>query len=231
MTNVRFSYNSVETVILIMSLFSPHAVPPSIQVTPQSPVTIQFNQTITLQCTTDSIRDVQFEWFINEEKIIRSNVTHSFARLNATASALTITNISDTGFGMYTCIIDDGFYDPVNESVTIVESEQLYFVGGQTTVQASAINGSRLTLVCSVRGGVGSPIIFWVNGSSALHNRLDRVMVNRLSSGGLELIIEPILLGDAGQYSCTATDGVTFITRNFQVDIIGKSHTLNVICV
>ena len=197
-----------------------HAAPPSVEITPQGPVTIQFNQTTTVVCTTDSIRDVQFEWFVNGEAIVESNISHSITRQNATASALTITNIPEAGLGVYTCTIDDGFYDPVNESVTIVETDQLYFVGGQTTI--NTINGSRLTLVCSVRGGVGRPIIHWVFGSRALHSDLDRVTVNRLSSSDLELIIDPILPEDAGQYRCTAVDGVTFITLNFQVDIAGK---------
>ena len=201
-----------------------YAAPPSISITPEGPITTQLNQTIIVVCTTDSIRDVQFEWLINGEAVVESNISHSITRPNASASALTIANISEAGLGVYTCTIDDGFYDPVDESITIMETDELYFVGGETTVRIHATNGSRLALVCSVRGGVGRPIIRWVNGSSTLHSGLDRVTVNRRSPSDLELIIDPILPGDARQYGCIAIDGFTFITLNFQVDIAGKLY-------
>ena len=156
-------------------------------------------------------------WLLNGKTIL---VTHGTTE-NATTSNLTVPNISEMGFGVYTCIVDDGFYDTVTESVTVVETDELYFVGGQTEIQANTVAGGSLALVCPVRGGIGNHTVLFVRGSLTLNNDLDRVTVDSIPSGGIEAVIDPVLPEDAGQYRCTATDGVTFITLQYQVNILG----------
>ena len=205
-----------------------HLAPPSVQISPEGPITVQFNQTTTLQCSSDSLREVQFEWLLNEEAIL---VTHSIAE-NANTSTLTISNISEMGLGEYTCIVDDGFHDAVNASIIVVETEELYFVGGQTTIQANTVNGSKLTLACPVRGGMGNRTIQFIRGSTILDSDTNRMTVNRIPSGGIEVVINPVLSEDAGLLRCTATDGDVLITLNFQVNIVGEQwHSLITLCI
>lgn len=199
-------------------LYFSHLAPPTVRISPEGPFVVQFNQTISLLCSSKSQRVVQFVWLLNGETI---SVTHRIAEYT-TASNLTIPNISELGFGVYTCIVDDGFYDAVNESITVVETDELYFVGGQTTIQANTAIGGRLALVCpTVRGGIGNHTVSFVRGSSTLNSDLERVTVNSIPSGGIEVVIDPVLSEDAGRYRCTATDGVTSITLQYEVNFLG----------
>ena len=125
----------------------------------------------------------------------------------------------ESDLGSYTCTVSDPIHLPVSASVAVVETSELYFVGGMVQRLAQALNGSNLELNCTVRRGRGNVSVQWLKGTERLRSG-GRVTV---SSDGRQLTLDTVtLVDDMTVYTCRATDDVGSIELNFQVNVTGK---------
>ena len=126
----------------------------------------------------------------------------------------------ESDLGSYTCTVSDPIHLPVSANVVVVETSELYFVGGRVERTARISNGSDLVLDCPVRRGRGNVSVQWLKGMERLRSG-GRVTV---SSDGRQLILDTVTLveDDMTVYTCRATDDMHPIELNFRVNVTGK---------
>lgn len=125
----------------------------------------------------------------------------------------------DSDLGSYTCTVLDPIHLPVSANIAVVETSELYFVGGMAQRSVPITNGSDLVLDCPVRRGRGNVSVQWLKGTEQLRND-GRVAI---SSDGRQLILDTIILvDDMAVYTCRATDEMGSIELNFQVNVTGN---------
>ena len=116
--------------------------------------------------------------------------------------------------GNYSCNVMDAIHLPVSAEVSVVETSDLYFVGGTINRTEAVPNGSALVLPCPVRGGNGSVSVQWFRWLT------DEARV-AVSHDKL-LILNPATLADEATYVCMATDDETSIELEFEVTVTSK---------
>ena len=206
------------TMSLSTSFTNTHTqAPPPVSIGPAS-VAVRFNTSLSLHCMTNSTRSVRFSWTFNG-----SVVTPSTRRTTVTQGQTSVLNISDlteSDLGSYTCTVSDPIHLPVSANVAVVETSELYFVGGMVQRPVQTPNGSNnLVLDCPVRRGRGNVSVQWLKGTERLRSG-GRVTV---SPDGRQLTLDTVtLVDDMTVYTCRATDDVSSIELNFQVDVTGK---------
>ena len=125
----------------------------------------------------------------------------------------------DSDLGSYTCTVLDPIHLPVSANIAVVETSDLYFVGGMAQRSVPITNGSDLVLDCPVRRGRGNVSVQWLKGTEQLRND-GRVAI---SSDGRQLILDTVtLVDDMTVYTCRATNETGSIELNFQVNVTGN---------
>ena len=165
----------------------------------------------------NSPRSVWLSWTFNGS-VVTPSTRHTTVTQGQT-SVLNISDLMDSDLGSYTCTMSDPIHLPVSASVTVMETNELYFVGGVVQRTAQISNGSDLVLDCPFRRGRGSISVQWLEGTERLRSG-GRVTV---SSDGRQLILDTITLADDMKvYTCRANDDTHSIELTFRVNVTGK---------
>ena len=166
---------------------------------------------------TNSQRSVRLSWTFNGSAVTPSTRHTTVAQ--GQTSVLNISDLMESDLGSYTCTVSDPIHLPVSANVAVVETSDLYFVGGMVQRPAQISNGSELVLDCPVRRGRGNVSVQWLKGTERLRSG-GRVTV---SSDGRQLILDTVtLVDDMTVYTCRATDDVRSIDLNFRVNVTGS---------
>ena len=206
------------TMSLSTSFTNTHTqAPPTVSIGPAS-VAVNFNTSLSLYCMTNSPRSVRLSWTFNGS-VVTPSTRHTIVTQGQT-SVLNISDLMESDMGSYTCTVSDPIHLPVSANVAVVETSELYFVGDTTVPRpAQTSNGSDLVLDCPVRRGRGNVSVQWFKGTERLRSG-GRVTV---SSDGRQLILDTVtLVDDMTVYTCRATDDVSSIELDFQVNVTGK---------
>ena len=132
-----------------------------------------------------------------------------------TQSTLTIPNVDAADGGVYTCVVSNA---AGNDSSNITFNVSPYF-----TVQPNDTltnNGDNQTLICEAEG-FPYPIYQWFRSDSQM------IRSDVIGDNSSNLLFNPVLFGDEGDYYCTATsNGIS--VNSTTATLTGKysSHTL-----
>lgn len=160
---------------------------------------IQINSTITLDCRVDGYPSPNILWYFNGRLLPDVNGTEM----------LKIKKVSIKTAGIYECVA-------VNEAgqsekrIDVNFHQAAFFYSAEPNYQLIKLTLNRsFVLSCRV-GGHPTPNIIWDKDSRRINLRKD------------ELRIESTTLADEGVYKCTASNVVSRISREFDVQVVGN---------
>ena len=193
----------------------------SVEIQPTSTQVVQLGSRLFLQCSGVSSQTLTFQWQLNTTEITGDD-THIITS-DGSSSSLTITPITEQDLGRYMCIANDNLNHPANATVTVTETPELYFNGGNVTRDLIFIRSDALRLECPIRGGQMTPSVRWFRATKELYDGEEGVTIGSRPNGSSVLTDAGVTTASVFTYSCTASDGVDHIRLDFRVTIAGGS--------
>jgi len=175
---------------------------------------VQFNSSVSLNCTTTSSRTVQFSWTFGDVPTPILPSTRYNSTSQGETSSLHISDLRSAVLVNYSCNVIDPLHLRVSAEVSVVETSSLYLVGGIRTRVEAVPNGSALVLPCPVRGGNGNVSVQWFQQ----HVGEERVAISQDEL----LTLYPATQADEATYVCKATDDEISIELAFEVTVTSK---------
>ena len=178
--------------------------PPSVEIVTSMREAMR-NYPFILTCHTNGTHDPGFTWYHNDTRIT-SHVQHF-----SNYSVLDISQFAEDNISSYTCIVHDTIHLPVENTIEVVFTKEIYLFNSGDLGNQEVIINSTLVIPCNLIRGEGELNVTWYNGSTHLMNS-DRVQISdRTEYNPSTLVIKPAALSDEGQYSCTATDETSHV--------------------
>ena len=201
----------------------------SVTIHSTSPQVVRLSESLFLHCSSISPRTLTYRWMLNTTDIAADD-THIITG-DGSSSNLTVTLLTEQDLGCYMCIAVDDLNTLANATVTVTETQELYFNGGNVTRRPNITRRDVLRLECPIRGGQMTPSVRWFRMTKELYNGTDGVIIDSLPSGSSVLVDAGVTAGDVFTYSCTASDGMDHIRLDFQVTIVGESSAVATDCI
>ncbi|KAG8507792.1 Junctional adhesion molecule A, partial [Galemys pyrenaicus] len=180
-------------------------------------ISVAENNAVTLPCSFLGFSSPRVEWkFTNRTGttlVCHDNkITASFGgRVSLVASDIHFNSVTRRDNGTYTCMVTDSGgnnYGEVNVYLTVLVPPSK----PTASVPSSATIGSRAVLICSEKDGSPPSKYTWYKDgvqipSEPRNNRAFSNSSYTLNEQTGELIFDPLLAADSGDYSCLAHNG------------------------
>ncbi|XP_059193550.1 hemicentin-1 [Centropristis striata] len=180
-------------------------VPPVLSV-PRVEYTAVLGQPVSLECVADGQPQPEVTWHKERRPVVDGTHIHIFA--NGTLAIMT-TQRSDAG--LYTCTAKN-LAGRASHDMRLVIQVPPMIPPAQTDL--SVIQGFQALLPCAAQGSP-EPKVTWEKNGAIVPNRPGKFTV--LRSG--ELIIERAELGDAGVFTCVATNAAGSVRQDIRLSI------------
>ncbi|XP_062390385.1 protein sidekick-1 [Sardina pilchardus] len=178
---------------------------------PKQRLMVEVDKSVEIRCQARGVPAPKLEWFKDAVPLATLNNT----RYKLTASSLQVRRVQPEDSGIFQCFSRNAAGEVEAHTHLIVTSLAPYFT--VTPSDITVTDGTSALFVCQT-SGAPKPAIVWKKGSQVLAS--GSVQIPRftlLESGGLQ--IEPIVPGDAGNYTCYAanTEGAVDATSALTV--------------
>lgn len=161
---------------------------------------IDFKKPLEIQCNTteDGLR---MEWEKNGV-----NITGLDQRIKISDKKLVIEKPTIDDMGNYACKIFKGDTMVDAKNISVIARP---FVSMKKDV--TVVEGEKLSLECTVRGGTPPPNVSWTVGNQTYYSSDDRVLLDSFENvPNALLVIKEATMEDRGMYSCNATNANNF---------------------
>ncbi|KAG5278462.1 hypothetical protein AALO_G00099230 [Alosa alosa] len=178
---------------------------------PKQRLMVEVDKSVEIRCQARGVPVPKLEWFKDAVPLATLNNT----RYKLTASSLQVRRVQPEDSGIFQCFARNAAGEVEAHTHLIVTSLAPYFT--ITPSDITVTDGTSALFTCQT-SGAPKPAIVWKKGSQVLAS--GSVQIPRftlLESGGLQ--IEPIVPGDAGNYTCYAanTEGAVDATAALTV--------------
>ncbi|XP_061672486.1 hemicentin-1 [Syngnathoides biaculeatus] len=180
-------------------------VPPVLSV-PRAEYTAVLGQTVGLECAADGQPQPEVTWHKDRRPIVDSAHIHIYAN-----GTLVITSTQRSDAGTYTCTAKN-LAGRTSHDIRLVIQISPMIPPGQT--EMSVIQGFQALLPCAAQGSP-DPKVSWEKDGALLVNVPGKF--TSLRSG--ELIIERAEPGDAGKFTCVATNAAGSARQNIHLSV------------
>ncbi|KAF7658577.1 hypothetical protein LDENG_00010770 [Lucifuga dentata] len=180
-------------------------VPPVLSV-PRVEYTAVLGQPVSLECAADGQPQPEVSWQKERRPVVEGVHIRIFAN-----GTLAITSTQRSDAGLYTCTAKN-FAGRASHDMRLVIQVPPMIPAGQT--ELSVIQGFQALLPCAAQGSP-EPRVSWEKNSAIVPNLPGKFTV--LRSG--ELIIERAEPGDAGMFTCVATNAAGSVRQDIRLSI------------
>ncbi|XP_062273055.1 hemicentin-1 [Scomber scombrus] len=180
-------------------------VPPVLSV-PRVEYTAVLGQPVSLECVADGQPQPEVNWQKERRPLVDGAHTHVFAN-----GTLAIASTQRSDAGLYTCTAKN-LAGRASHDIRLLIQVPPMIPPAQT--ELSVIQGFQALLPCAAQGSP-EPRVSWEKDGAIVPNRPGKFTV--LRSG--ELIIERAELGDAGVFTCVATNAAGSVRQDINLSI------------
>ncbi|XP_072421818.1 hemicentin-1-like isoform X1 [Chiloscyllium punctatum] len=173
---------------------------------------------ITLECEADGVPWPTLTWV----KDGRPVVSRRGIQVENEGRSLKIQRAQEDNTGRYTCLAINvaGQSDRKFDLSVHVPPAIIGEIGAPENI--STLLSNSISLICEATG-VPPPVFTWFrNGSPIVSSTRMQIL-----SGGRTLKLTRVLMGDAGHYSCVASNSVGEAAKDFHVDVLSPPSILN----
>ncbi|KAI6654056.1 Down syndrome cell adhesion molecule [Oopsacas minuta] len=171
--------------------------------------TVEAGIQVTFTCSVSGSPDPILSWLDGSDSIVETNGKFTVS-MDSNTITLTITDVTLTEAGTYTCLADNGLEASRTALLSIINAPQVTII---PAIQ-KAILGQQFILTCEVTYSVPYPSFQWYNNSLIITTD-DRV--KRFANGSL--VFSNVMLSDEGEYLCIAinTEGTGDAKANVEI--------------
>ncbi|KAL2086634.1 hypothetical protein ACEWY4_017693 [Coilia grayii] len=173
--------------------------PPYFTSEPKQKMMVEVDKSVEIRCQARGTPAPKLEWFKDAVPLATLNNT----RYKLTASlSLQVRRVQPEDSGIFQCFARNTAGEAETHTHLVVTSLAPYFT--TTPSDTTVTDGTSALFTCET-SGAPKPAVVWKKGSQVLASGSVRIpRFTLLETGGLQ--IEPVVLGDAGNYTCYAAN-------------------------
>uniref|UniRef100_A0A1I7U001 Immunoglobulin I-set domain protein n=1 Tax=Caenorhabditis tropicalis TaxID=1561998 RepID=A0A1I7U001_9PELO len=162
-----------------------------------------------ITCNVDGHPKPTITWLKAGRPLTKDNII-----LSPRGDTLMLLNTDRFNQGLYTCVASNSFGESEKDFKVNVYTKP--FIDEEIDQTPKSVVGESLRLKCPVLGHP-TPTIVWMKGDEFISPDNDRYSID-----DSDLVINELVLDDAGTYSCVAENAAGKLVTNYVTDIIGK---------
>ncbi|XP_067259435.1 protein sidekick-1 [Chanodichthys erythropterus] len=184
---------------------------------PKRSVITEVEKTVELQCQAKGIPTPKLEWLKNAVPL--STLNNPRYKLTSSSMVLQVRRIQPDDAGIFQCFAENTAGEIQAHTNLVVTSMSPSFTTPPSDITVT--DGTSAVFTCET-SGAPKPAIVWRKGSQVLASgSVQMTRFTLLESGGLQIL--PIMPGDAGNYTCLASNSEGLVNATVALTVLSRT--------